>query len=261
MPDIYTKVLLHSNGVDGGAIVDEIGHSFSVHDSAALVTAEKQFGSASLRLDQDGVESAIYTAQHADFNLGPKEMGWGVDFWIRYASLPGSGFSRTFVSQHNIVDGIENWRMYLQCTSGIYSLRYVARDLVGNPLVTVNKNIATPNFLQWYHIAITAEPILNNRAFRWFIDGIQQSTEVQDDSTIVDSNGPLWIGGDIAETWRGVDAWMDEFRLSVGSYRWNANFVPPTEEYNGTPVGPTMAQLMRQRKWFNNGIFQGYYLG
>lgn len=225
-PDQYTKLLLHFNGADASTtIIEAGGRPITPHENAQLDTAQSKFGGSSLLLD--GFGDFIDTPDHADFDIGMSE--FAIDFHVRFASLPAA-YQTDHICGHGDA-GQNRWHLYLYNNSVKYDLYFVAYE-GDNPVLTIVATNLTISANIWYHFALTAKAEGTGRRFRIFQDGFQKiggggtfSTQ-----TIPNPVGSFRIGSQYGDE-NFLNAWVDEFRVSVGTYRWADTFTVPTEEY------------------------------
>jgi len=226
-PDQYTKLLLHFNGDDGSTTIIETGGKvFTVNANAQLDTAQKKFGTASLLLD--GFDDYIVTPNHADFAIGMSE--FAIDVQLRFASLPAA-YQTDYICGHGDA-GQNRWHLYVYNNNTKYDLYFVVYE-GENPILTILAPNLTLAIDSWYHFALTAKTEGTGRRFRIFQNGAPKigGGGTYSTQTIPTITGSFRIGTQFG-TENFINAWLDEFRLSIGTYRWADTFTPPAEEYH-----------------------------
>lgn len=217
-PDAYTMSLLHLNGVDASTtITDETGKTWTARGHGQLDTAQYKWTSS--LLCDNGNDDYVDTPDHADFSLGNGE--WCIEFWVRLATINHDYY---FLGHSN--SAINDYSFYFYIDS--------ANTLAGHiHNGTADKSISSSGevtFLvnTWYHVALLRQV----NTMKMYIGGTALSgTQDLTGNTIRDSGGSLAVGrvGDFASM--NLDGWIDEFRLSVGTCRYTANFTPPAAEF------------------------------
>jgi hypothetical protein len=99
------------------------------------------------------------------------------------------------------------------------ALRYFANsaDRILGPSLPINT---------WYHITVAR----SGTSTKMFVDGSQAGSTYSDTTNYSgDVNRPV-IGASMTGS-DGVNAWVDEIRVSKGIARWTANFTPPPSPY------------------------------
>lgn len=226
-PDQYTKILLHYNGPDGSQqIIETGGKVFTANANAQLDTAQSKFGGASLLLD--GFDDYISAPDHADFDIGMSE--FAIDFQIRFNALPAA-YQVDHICGHGNA-GQNRWHLYIYNNNLKYDLYFVAYE-GDTPVLTIVATNLTIALASWYHFAITAQAEGSGRRFRIFQNGEPKigSGGTFSTQTIPDAVGDFRIGTQFGDQ-NFVNGWIDEFRFSVGTYRWADTFTPPAEEYH-----------------------------
>lgn len=220
--DGFTKILLHMDGADGGAVFADNAAGGSAHvwtaSAATTSTAQAKFGTASLAAGASA--GKITTPDHADFTLGAGD--FTIDGWINRAA--GDGTLR-FISGQCDGAGGATTRTAELCVNAANVVLF--QVWAGGALTTVTGTtpiIATG----WNHVAA----VRTGNVLKLFLNGVQEGGDVAFASAIQDSANAYAVGGlgEVATLlWNGF---IDEFRLSVGVARWTANFTPPTAPYS-----------------------------
>jgi len=88
---------------------------------------------------------------------------------------------------------------------------------------------------RWHHCALTR----SGNVFRLYWDGYMKATITNTNFTMPNFNEPYLIGSTIKEggdfisgkSYKSMNAYYDEFRISKGISRWTSNFILPNREY------------------------------
>lgn len=213
--DVFTKILLHMDGANGGTTFPDsnafgLSHPWTAH-SAVTDTGTFKFGTASCNVGSTGW---IDTPDSADFTLGSGD--FTVDFWFNRQG--GNGTARFCFGQQNSAGTV--WSMIGLLTVGnVFQVSFnnAGAIIIGTTAITT---------AGWHHLAVTRSGV----TARMFVDGVQEGGNVAlgavNDSPETFSVGRS--GANASNTWNGF---IDEFRLSVGIARWVANFTPPAAPY------------------------------
>jgi hypothetical protein len=215
--DVYTKILLHMNGSNGGTTFADDNAGGASHTwtptNAVTTTASKKFGTASMR----ATAGFISTPAAADFNLGMQD--WTIDFCF---NRNGNNGERGLFGQG---DGTPAGDSILASFDASNIGRFAISN--GASYIPLNFDVAITDS-NWHHCAIERG---GNFVGLW-LDGRETSASAFSASIPASSNDFI-IGkrGSVA----GVAAYsgdIDEFRFSLGITRWNTGiFTPPAAEY------------------------------
>lgn len=222
--DAFTKILLHFDGSNGSTTFTDSNaggsaHTWAANSPAALASATKKYGSASLNC-AGGYASTGYSA---DLALGGSD--FTVDFWINSAGVaPASfydlaGFGAVAVNSKSWSIGVNS--------SGVVSssieLSTGSSFLVNGPAAGFGV------FTGWHHVAL----IRNGVTFNVYVDGISGTSATSSLAVLNQTNFQMDVGSFIRPgTSLPFGGFIDEFRYSVGIARWTSNFTPPTGPYN-----------------------------
>lgn len=157
-------------------------------------------------------------ADSADWNFGTGT--FTIDFWVNW-----SNFTATPMPFSQYQDG--NNFVYLQVGTG--TLQFIVYQ-TGSVILTMNFS-HTMTTGTWYHLAIIRG--WAGGANTWAItqNGVSLGTAT---SSITYPNyaGTLNIGGFNAGASQNFTGYLDEYRISVGTARWTADFTPPSLAYD-----------------------------
>lgn len=225
--DAFTKLLLHCDGDNASTTFTDssgLSHTVNVSGNAALSTAQKKFGSASLHCDGNG--DYIDLNGHADFAFGTGD--FTVEFWFMADNL----------GQMSLYDGRPS------ATSGAYpavslnasnQLQYIVTNTVR---ITGGTAISADT---WYHFALTR----SGTSTRMFLNGTQEGSTWTDSTNYLNPTARPRIGSRGDANSNHFDGWIDEIRITKGSAVWTSNFTPrstPYDDNGGDAVYITRAQ-------------------
>ena len=226
------SLLLHCDGTDGSTTFTDNSPSpktVTAYGTAALKTAQKQYGSASLWINAD-TNYAKVTA-HADLDFGSGDFTWeawvyrdavnsgsyGDALWCSSAGPVGFAVSISPTGHIGIsASSTGTWDLYKGCDPG---------DPVGSAALALDT---------WYHIAVTR----SGDTWRGFVNGVLDQSFTKA-GTISAAPGGYNIGRWHDEVNRCVNGYLDDIRVTKGTARYTADFTPPTEAFPdyGTNVG------------------------
>lgn len=207
--------LLHFDGSDGStSFPDTTGNSWTANGNAQVDTAQSVFGGASGLFD--GTGDYLSTTDDAKFTMGTSN--FTVECRVRFAVSPGAN-EYAIASQWR--GDVSNQRAWIfRYNNG--ALEFVYSTSGSNAVVAT---IAwSPSSGTWYSIA--ASRVGSNLYL--FIDGTLVLTHNISTSSIFNSNftpllGAVSTSGSIA---RFLNGWIDEFRWTIGTGRYNASYTP-----------------------------------
>ncbi|MBM3248005.1 MAG: hypothetical protein FJZ10_01070 [Candidatus Omnitrophica bacterium] len=160
-----------------------------------------------------------------DWNFGSSD--FTIDLWIKMISTPpqGPGYCYALV---NTFEGGWDYRTFgidYNEITGKYKMYF---NIYVNQVPThIESDIETAiDINTWHHLAV----VRNGNYWKFFVNGTQIGSTIENDINIPDVNGALVIGkrGDNNFFFNG---WMDEIRISKGIARWTSNFTVPSAPY------------------------------
>lgn len=233
LSDANTACLVHFDGSNAqtdlsGADVARHGnapHTLTVGGGAALATAQKQFGTASLYLDGDG---DYLTVSDAD-DLDCTGLTWTIEMWLRLTAFAEN--NRTVLFTKRLPDGSEASYYCMVCNNnpgGFYGLRFLAFDATDTAIITMQQAGGSLDWSvdTWYHLAIVRDGA-TAYAFR---DGTQIATATSVSGTVRNTASDLLVGKQYS-TFVDLAGYVDEPRIS-SSARYTGAFPPPTAPFN-----------------------------
>jgi hypothetical protein len=245
------RLLLHFDGLDGSTIfTDELGHVFTAYSTAQLDTSQLVFGTASgLFVLGDYID----TPDSADFTINDE---FCMDCRIRVPSLPPA-LSGYCMASHGSGEP-DRWSFHIFEFGGN---QYIGFQVLQGGGLKYNPVGMIPIFTDtWHHCAATFKSEFGGHTLRVFFDGVLIASEFHI-SGISDEAGTFKIGRSSGTILFDFVGWIEEYRFVTGDFVWDSNFTPPVSPYTLGPAEPSISQLMRNGKWFSNGISQGFWLG
>jgi len=219
--DSSTMLLLHAEGADASITVTDSSpthRTITVAGTAQIDTAQFVLGAASLLLD--GNSDYVTAPDSDDWYFGTGD--FTIDMRVRFAALPSDTHYAMLVSQYQ--DASNYWRCGLYNAAGTYKL-YLQSDGGTGGAISINRTFAVA-IDTWYHFAVTRA----GSSFKFFLDGVQVSTEYISSYGMVNAAAVLNIGSWNAEG-EFHNGWIDELRIVKGKAIWTASFTPPTAPY------------------------------
>jgi len=183
------------------------GNIWSANDGAALSTAQKQFGTASLLLSDDSTRDYVQTVGNIDLS---GSQNFTAECWLRPNSQ--SGTQRIFKT--GLDAGSDNEQLYLLGNT------FYATVGPSTILFTHTHTLATDAFTA---IAYTR----NGNTRRLFINGVAVASGTNANKP---SSGPFGIGYSTVDN-QAFDGYIDEFRLSDIDRYGASNYTPVTSAF------------------------------
>lgn len=236
--------LLQFDGTDGSTEINDLSANgasvpWVAHAGAALSTADKKFGTASLYL---GYGQYVRGPMIPDWNFIDQD--FTIEVWTKpVTQATGSNVSVGLVSCDQGLNNPRGWKI----TERNDNLVWSARDSVGNYLSLGGYPNFRATFINtWVHIAVTRAGGL----FRFFVNGLIFHTVDwgvtrilkwdNSDTTIGGLFNHAEIGGS-PNVFVGNSGWqgyIDELKVTKGVARYTADYVPPTAPDSTDTNGP-----------------------
>lgn len=226
-PDFANVVLLlHLDGADESTSTTDSSssnHTITFQGSAAIDTAQSQFGGSSVRLHgQTGVNhDALLAADSADWTFGASEP-FTLEGWMRSDT---TAVGQVIFSHYNSGGNQKSW--WWQRTSGQTLL--FGWSLNGSAVGSLTSAATTPTN-SWAHVAVTRDA---SGVIRQFIGGTLDANTTTQAGAFFNSNTSLRVGSFVdggLET-RFFQGWLDDLRITKGVARYTSSFTPPTEPF------------------------------
>lgn len=214
--------LLHLDGANGSTFFPDIyGHSFTGTGSAALSTAQKKFGTASLFLN--GTTQYIESAYSSDWDM-PGD--FTAEMWFYANTLANSPvlIDRWSTYGWQLVLGTRAYALLQNSGGSIYIL----------PPVGTTPDITTG---EWHHIALTR----SGTTVRLFIDGGLYASGTFTGALPAVGTQQMYIGCQNGAL-SFFSGYIDEIRLTKGLARYVSDFIPSEVPF-GT-ADTTLAQRL-----------------
>lgn len=218
--DAYTVLMLHMDGIDGGSTFTD--DSFSEHtvtnNGSELDSAQKKFGTTSGLFNGSTENLTLADSDDWDFGTDP----YTIDVWIRDAD--DTQDNQRILSS----DGAYGHLLSFDSTTYI---QYECGDSGDAWVVQINTGNGSVEDDVWYHVAIVREGTGANET-KIYLDGVEKATGTYNDNSADANTTGLYIGRLGWADLHYYNGWLDEYRISKGIARWDANFDPPTEAYS-----------------------------
>ena len=200
------SLLLHMDGTNGSTtFTDSSSNGFTVtaNGNAEVATANPKFGSGSLALD--GSYDYLTPPANNAFQLGTGD--FTVECWVYVNSGNSNNGLFTF--------GATSSGLAVAINGGGWQLTTDGLGGYGMGAVTLST---------WQHLAVTR----SGSSLRMFIDGAQIGTTLSNSKDLSDNALKIGYYYDPLYSLSGL---VDEFRVTKGISRYNANFTPPTAPF------------------------------
>lgn len=178
-----------------------------------------------------------------------------IEDFVRFYALPTGANKGVIFGKWDETNNRRSYQLYLggpSLEAGNIVFRISTNGLAG----TVAELISwpwTPDLDHWYHVAVSRA---GGELFL-FIDGVQQGLAVADSNVYFAGAARTVLGGQfdgaaIANT--AFTGFMDEFRLTVGFARYNADFTPPVAPFPRSVAGDPNFANVQWLSGFDSGI-------
>jgi len=226
-PDFDSVVLLmHMDGSDAATTFTDSsnsGHSFTANGAQQLDTAQKKFGTASIK--GDGTGDWASASDSSDFHFGTGS--FTIEFFVRFSAttsatecLINSGGRGLFLADY------DGWSIDTNDSGNL--IAFQARQGGSGPALHYESWASSPD--TWYHVAFVRN---GSTTGEFFIDG----TSIGTDSYAIDladsDSRDLRIGAapDSGSGHQSLDGWIDEVRITKGVARYTTNFTAPSAPF------------------------------
>lgn len=211
-------LLLHLDGSNGGTTFTDASaaaESIGATGGAALATAQKKFGTASVALD-GSTQYLSADAADANYDFGSGE--FTVEAWI-YSTEAGR--RQQIVGQST---GTNGWRLFKDSSNRLAFERYLSGS--GQSTHSGSVTIALNT---WTHVAVSRSEKSGSMQIRLFVNGVDVEAFIGGTTSIGGSSAVLRIGSDGATASREFAGYIDEVRITKGVGRYWGTFNLPTE--------------------------------
>lgn len=202
----------------------------------------------------DVADGALYFDNETGYAIGSGD--FTVEGFFRFYGFETSG-DDTLCGQYDMNNNERSWRLYIDHGDGGALKFDISTDGESGTITNIIRWTAFEFEIgRYYEIAVSRV----SGVTYLFIDGQMQGVGVADTNTYHNSTSPLWIGaqliGDGPNTFSAIEAafTVDEFRFTVGTGRYDANYAPHTSAWpRSAPGDPDFADV-QLLLGFENGI-------
>lgn len=221
-PFANVSSLLHFDGTNASTTVTDqiVANTWTCAGTAALSTAQFTYGTAALLVPGSG-NSGISTTTNSGWNVGSGD--WAIEFRWKYSGTPQT-FPRIFQTRNGDVN----------CGIGLYT---DTNGLISLSLSTTGSSFDVLSGAVVMAVSLTLwnEIVVQRRGsyIECFLNGIlTYSTTISATASLYyNAADSIIIGGNVSSTSRSMNAYIDEFRFTKGTY-----VLTPTRY-----VGPSIA--------------------
>lgn len=175
---------------------------------------------------------------------------------FRFATLPTGSNRAVLFGEWSTPNNQRSYIAYLggpTLDSGMFTFQCSLDGLAGT-VATLIRWPWQPDTGRWYHVAIARE----SGVLRFFVDGVQLGTDIADTNEYFSSTARSCLAGIYgtgSEADTALNGWADEFRMTVGACRYNANFTPPSAAFPRGALGDPDWASVAWLSGFDSGIF------
>jgi len=198
-------------------------------------------------------EGCAYYADQAGYDIGTGD--YTVEGFFRFYGFSTSGID-TLCGQFDALNNQRSWAIFIDHGDADALKLTVSRD---GQAGTTDSIIRWTNYEfqlgRYYEIAISRV----SGVTYLFINGQMQGAGVADTNDYHNSTSPLWLGaqlrgtGSFSESWADPKFTVDEFRFTVGTGRYAANYAPHTAAWpRSAPGDPDFADVQLLLGFENN---------
>lgn len=216
------SLLLHFDGANGSTTFTDSSaapKSVTASGSAAISTAQSEFGGASLGL----TGGFLSVANSADFDTATGD--FTVEFWLRPTSLAASAI--LFTKADATVVGYP-YQAYVTTSGGIVFRSYDTAAVELFSIATAGGLVAVGTGA---HLAF----VRFGSTFTVYVNGVASGSDTYSGS-LPTNVFPMSIGA-YSNGAYPLSGHIDEFRFTKGVARYTANFTPPTEPFQNSAAG------------------------
>ena len=197
--DAFTKVLLHGNNND----TDATGRH-TITNTNVNYSTETKLGSHSFDLTGNS-NKLIIGGNTGDWTFGDDD--FTIDWWWKYNTYTGEQY---FLSCHTSGGGL-----YFRNENTTNSISW---QFSGIGASTSTSAATWGPDTDWHHWAV----VRNGDSFKIYQDGEQVGSTTS--SSSFGAAGTFYLGCEHGGNGNWADAYLDEFRVSVGVARWTSGF-------------------------------------
>ena len=198
-------------------------------------------------------EGCAYYADQAGYDIGTGD--YTVEGFFRFYGFETSG-SDTICGQYDTLNNQRSWRFYIDHDdAGALKLQISTDGQLGTFATIIRWTNYEFELGRYYEIAISRV----SGVTYLFINGQMQGVGVADTNDYHNSTSPLWLGAQLRGTGSSVESGVDpkftvdEFRFTVGTGRYAANYAPHTAAWpRSAPGDPDFADVQLLLGFENN---------
>lgn len=205
--DQYTKLLMTFEGPDASAVfVDATGKTVAPTGNAQIDTAQFKYGTSSALFDGTGDYLTVTDANN-DLDIGTQD--FCIETWIRFNSVANFQYIMDFIQTGggDIAPRIDFDRDTLK-------IKY---EVAGSTKITSTTSFAI-NI--WYHLCFTKISGIT----KMYVNGVQEGASYTDANNYI-AVSTILVGAAFGGS-LGLNGWLDDLRISVGTGRYTTTFNP-----------------------------------
>ena len=202
--DINTVLLLNAD-INQGTWAEDISTGLAI--------------STESRIEFDGATDSLSIPSSSDFNMA--DDSWTIDFWVKFKAIPDLDY---IFSQYTASGN--RWDAYINNNGGTLEWTYQINDASNFQMTMAATSISLG---QWYHVELGVDA--STEKGYWYFDGVRQTESSSWTSTNPNVDAAFYIfnPGPSIDVSKGINGYMDEFRVSKGIIRHTgATFTPAT---------------------------------
>jgi hypothetical protein len=184
---------------------------YTVAGNAQLSTAEKKYGTSSLRLD--GTGDFVLYPDHADFDFGSGD--FTIETWVR---LDGLTNQQAIVSKRT--NDTVGTPFLIWCQSGV--IRGRLTTTVTDYTISITTGPASITAGNWFHVAL----VRSGSTLRLTVNGTTTTTGNVGTAAVITNTARLCIGANAEDGSTAMAGYLDGFRVTRAARYSAAAFTP-----------------------------------
>lgn len=212
----------------------------------------RRFGTGILDLTED--DAAVLCSNTTDTDIGNSD--FTLEGQFRFQSMPDSSNKAVFFGKWDETNDTRSYQLYMggpDLESGLTVFR-TSTDGTSGTVATIGQWDWSPEIGQWYHVCL--ERVSGEVSL--YIDGARLGTPFTGSETAYAGAAYACIGGQTTGSSivgdSTFDGWQDAFRLTIGDYRYGANFTPPTDDWPVDGADPDWAYVACMMNWNTDSV-------
>ena len=217
------SLLLHGNGANGSTTIADSSlnpKTVTAVGNAQISTAQSKFGGSSIAFDGTGDYLTIPQSSSFEF-----PGSFTIECWAWLVSLPSA--YNAFIESLNFNNEDAQWHFGVSNDNKLlFYYHYPSRGVTNSS----SKSAATLVTGQWNHSAVSRDA---SGSGRLFINGAQDGSFTEAGQFVNIQPNPYQVGrSKIGGSYSlGLNAYIDDLRITKGVARYTANFTPPTAPF------------------------------